>query len=581
MKRYLSSMKIKFLIIVIGSILLFTGLSTFIWSRIYNNQLTKIGVDYADEMYEIINNNIETYFKKLRLTSYVLQNNKNVTSILDKTSYTSDLEQLNDMKMMQMILKSSMTGSEHLLNINVYTEEGHIYSAGGSSNKLSDEEINTYFSQTKDYEVSYTIELAKDRYDYPKLFLFKELDIVGGSQRSYVLMTINCKGLFGDYNDATKYKSALIVWNDKKDKLIYDDNLELLYIDEVNKIQELANLKKEHDNQIFEINGVKAVTIVKESNLTGWTNSIIIPYNQIQSEYPSIFRYQMIFIGILLIVSTSFGLFAANKFLKNIEKLTKSVEAIDGDNMSLDIEINSKDEVETLYHKFEDMIGRINNQIESIKKNERDKRKLSLKVLQVQMDPHFLYNSLNTIKLIAQMQGSDNIVQVTNSLSSIMQVNMSTKSYHTFKDELDYLEEYICIKEFQSATDIKFITKVEEELKSCYILKMLIQPLIENSLKHGELVNNPNGYISLSIYSEEDIVYIDVEDNGVGLDENECKKIISSMKDSKGIGLNNVSQRINLHYGSNYGLNITGEKGIYTRVSLWIPKMFIAGEEDD
>ena len=158
---------------------------------------------------------------------------------------------------------------------------------------------------------------------------------------------------------------------------------------------------------------------------------------------------------------------------------------------------------------------------------------------------------------------------------------MSKNTYLTFPEELDYLNKYVCMKEFQKAARIKFVCKIEEELRQCYILKMLIQPIVENSLKHGEVMEREDGYISISIYSDGEDVQIDVEDNGKGLSEEESRAILDNLRNGEGIGLFNIQKRIQLYYGERYGVSITGEKGIYTCVSLRIPKRYQVGEEDD
>ena len=179
------------------------------------------------------------------------------------------------------------------------------------------------------------------------------------------------------------------------------------------------------------------------------------------------------------------------------------------------------------------------------------------------------------------MQGAEAVVDAVDALSSIMQVNMSKKTYMTFQEELDYLNKYICMKEFQKAARIKFVCKIEEELRQCYILKMLIQPIVENSLKHGGVMEDKDGYISISIYADGGDVVIDVEDNGRGLSEEESRDILARLQKGDGIGLFNIQKRIQLYYGEEYGVSITGEKGIFTCVSLRIPKRTQAGEEDD
>jgi sensor histidine kinase YesM len=217
----------------------------------------------------------------------------------------------------------------------------------------------------------------------------------------------------------------------------------------------------------------------------------------------------------------------------------------------------------------------------SIKEAEHEKRLLGLKALQAQINPHFLYNSLNTIKLLAQMQGANSVVEASNALSGIMQTNMSRREYLTFAEETEYLRKYIALKEYQTADRIRFIVDIEPGLERCYIMKMLLQPLVENALKHGGIMDAPDGYISVRICAEGADVRALVEDNGIGLSEEESRQILAHLKNTESIGLFNITQRLRLHYGEHYGVSISGEKGVYTCVSLLVPRLESLGEPND
>lgn len=325
----------------------------------------------------------------------------------------------------------------------------------------------------------------------------------------------------------------------------------------------------------------KVLLMSMQSEVTGWQSIILIPYKQISGQHGKMLSMNAVVLLLLSLTALLLCRILAERFLRNIELLTDAVEGIGKDNLQLNVVITSGDEAEVLYHRFEDMVDRIKEQIIDIRMHEKEKRVLALRALQAQINPHFLYNSLNTIKWMGQMQGAEAVVDAVDALSSIMQVNMSKKTYMTFQEELDYLNKYICMKEFQKAARIKFVCKIEEELRQCYILKMLIQPIVENSLKHGGVMEDKDGYISISIYADGGDVVIDVEDNGRGLSEEESRDILARLQKGDGIGLFNIQKRIQLYYGEEYGVSITGEKGIFTCVSLRIPKRTQAGEEDD
>lgn len=581
MKKKFFSMKHKFVIMVASLLLCFVLATTVIWGVAFTREISERGVEYAREMTESANKNVEGYLKKLRLIAYILQNNSLAKPILNKTSYSNDSERLTDMKNMQLLLKAVMTGAEYMQNIYVFTENGMEFSAGGSLSTPDEQELERYKRLAGEQDVLFSVQPARDKYDYPKMMLTKQLDLGRGKPLCWVVMSINCRGIYGIYNEMQWYDAGVIIWDRQAGQEIYRNNLEGLEQGGPVTEEEVAVLAEKEDGTVSRIGKNKVLLMSMQSEVTGWQSIILIPYKQISGQHGKMLSMNAVVLLLLSLTALLLCRILAERFLRNIELLTDAVEGIGKDNLQLNVVITSGDEAEVLYHRFEDMVDRIKEQIIDIRMHEKEKRVLALRALQAQINPHFLYNSLNTIKWMGQMQGAEAVVDAVDALSSIMQVNMSKKTYMTFQEELDYLNKYICMKEFQKAARIKFVCKIEEELRQCYILKMLIQPIVENSLKHGGVMEDKDGYISISIYADGGDVVIDVEDNGRGLSEEESRDILARLQKGDGIGLFNIQKRIQLYYGEEYGVSITGEKGIFTCVSLRIPKRTQAGEEDD
>ena len=581
MKKKFFSMKHKFVIMVASLLLCFVLATTVIWGVAFTREISERGVEYAREMTESANKNVEGYLKKLRLIAYILQNNSLAKPILNKTSYSNDSERLTDMKNMQLLLKAVMTGAEYMQNIYVFTENGMEFSAGGSLSTPDEQELERYKRLAGEQDVLFSVQPARDKYDYPKMMLTKQLDLGRGKPLCWVVMSINCRGIYGIYNEMQRYDAGVIIWDRQAGQEIYRNNLEGLERGGPVTEEEVAVLAEKEDGTVSRIGKNKVLLMSLQSEVTGWQSIILIPYKQISGQHGKMLSMNAVVLLLLSLTALLLCRILAERFLRNIELLTDAVEGIGKDNLQLNVVITSGDEAEVLYHRFEDMVDRIKEQIIDIRMHEKEKRVLALRALQAQINPHFLYNSLNTIKWMGQMQGAEAVVDAVDALSSIMQVNMSKKTYMTFQEELDYLNKYICMKEFQKAARIKFVCKIEEELRQCYILKMLIQPIVENSLKHGGVMEDKDGYISISIYADGGDVVIDVEDNGRGLSEEESRDILARLQKGDGIGLFNIQKRIQLYYGEEYGVSITGEKGIFTCVSLRIPKRTQAGEEDD
>lgn len=574
-------MKAKFIFIIVSTVLSFSIALALLWGSLYTRQLTRNAISYANEMTDLSNSNVDAYLKKARLLAYVLQNNQTVRDILDKASYRSTNEMYNDMNKVNQILKMGMTGAEYIKNIVVVSENSMYFTGGGSSDKIPEERLKQYQRRTAGEEISFTVEPAEDKYDYPKLVLTKQIKLPVGSPRAWAVITVNCKGLYKKYNTAAGYLSAMVIVDPDSGEILYDKDIESIGVSETSQLKKLVTEDTGGAYRIGRLNHRKIVVIRSISEVTGWNNYIFIPYSEISSRSSDMISFHLIIMLAVIVLAILLSLSLAKHFLRNMNQLISGIERVNTEQMSMECSISSGDEVEVLYHKFEDLIRRINQQVEAIRRHEREKRKLGLKALQAQINPHFLYNSLNTIKMMGKMQEATPIADACDALICIMRTNMSKKTYHTFRAEMEYLHKYIAMKEYQSANPIKFICKVESGLRDSYILKMLIQPLVENSLKHGHIVNNPNGYIMVMVYSEKETVCVAVEDNGVGLSEKESREILATLEDSDGIGLFNISQRILLHYGDQYGVSITGEKGIYTRIMLRLPYLAEVGEEDD
>ncbi len=199
-------------------------------------------------------------------------------------------------------------------------------------------------------------------------------------------------------------------------------------------------------------------------------------------------------------------------------------------------------------------------------------------MLQAQINPHFLYNTLDSIKWIATMQHSTGIVRVVSALSSLLK-NMA-KGFNekvTIRQELDFVDHYITIEKIRyiELFDVEIVVEAPA-LYDARIIKLTLQPLVENSIFSGIVPSGKPGSIQIHISSQDEVLYIRVRDNGVGIsEENITRMLTDTSRVSKhymsGIGLPNVDRRIKLVYGQAYGLTIESQVGVYTCVTISIP----------
>jgi len=243
-------------------------------------------------------------------------------------------------------------------------------------------------------------------------------------------------------------------------------------------------------------------------------------------------------------------------------------------------EIKSEDETGQLYHVFNGMVEELKGLLEGIRVSEKEKREAELTALQAQIHPHFLYNSLNTIKVLARMNGVPNIEAVSGSLIELMRSVLGNSSeFLTVREELAYVEHYFSIMKYRYMKPIRMITEIEDDaLLDCRVLKLMLQPLVENAIIHGIGPLEQDGFVLIRVYEEGNNLKIDVVDNGKGITEEQREYLLKGTGTNgetsrfSGMGVRNVHERIVRTYGDSYGVYLCSEPGVYTKAEIRLPK---------
>jgi len=291
----------------------------------------------------------------------------------------------------------------------------------------------------------------------------------------------------------------------------------------------------------------------------------------------AIFLSSLIFTSILIIY-LSFNL------TYPLKKLIEHVNRISTGRFIRNKDIEGQDEMGTLGIKINNMAGNIKELMDKIVEEEKEKRELELKALQNQINPHFLYNTLNSIKWMATVQGAEGIKNMVVALGRLLKnLSKNTVEKISLKEELSLLEDYIFIQEIRYKGRIKLNLEIsDQELLKCKIIKFTLQPIVENSIFHGIEAKKNAGRIDLIIdadYKNDDLI-IKIKDDGVGMSQERIREVLNKYDQSescsrmKSIGLSNVNSRIKLSYGNAYGIDIKSMVGEGTTVIIRIPCQF-------
>jgi sensor histidine kinase YesM len=245
---------------------------------------------------------------------------------------------------------------------------------------------------------------------------------------------------------------------------------------------------------------------------------------------------------------------------------------------SVDVKENENlDDVNGLVRSFDNILNRTEELVSVVIEEQKRENDLRYEALRAQINPHFLFNTLSTIKWSAKMSGANHVAKMISSLGRLLEVSVSKGEEHIpLSEEIELLKCYIYIQNMRYNDKFELVISVADE--SCYsykVLKLILQPIVENSIIHGFVDKDENCIIEIDAYLKEGHIIINVTDNGSGINDNKVEQLLkvesTERQKFSGIGLKNVHERIRMKYGGNYGLSISSEIGKGTAVSLTIP----------
>ncbi|UUZ84807.1 sensor histidine kinase [Paenibacillus sp. P26] len=321
------------------------------------------------------------------------------------------------------------------------------------------------------------------------------------------------------------------------------------------------------------------LVISRKSDYTGWSTLAVVPMKSLLTEtvrIRNILAEVAIIVFVIIVIGT---LQVSSRMTRNIRRLrSMMMHVMEGNLTAPSVEIRSRDEIGQLYLVFKRMVEELKRLLEGIMTTEREKREAELAVLQAQIRPHFLYNTLNTVKYLAKLNGVPNIVEVSESLIELMRgVLGNSNEFLSLQEELQYVRSYVTIEKYKYVEPIHLNIEIEkEEPLQCQVLKLMLRPIVENAIIHGGASSEHEGLVLIRIYEELQDLRIDVRDNGKGMSQEQIEALfagnhVQSGTRFSGMGVRNVHERIVRLYGEPYGVSIYSELDKYTLVQIRFP----------
>lgn len=317
---------------------------------------------------------------------------------------------------------------------------------------------------------------------------------------------------------------------------------------------------------------------------TGWRIIEEIPSAVIFSKV-----YDAIFIlGWFVLIGIAFAIFVSynrsKKISEPILELCQNMEEVIQGNLMVKSDATGYEEIEKLSQGFNQMINEINTLMNEIKIEEANKRKSELDFLRAQINPHFLYNTLFSIKCLVEIGKNEQAATMMQAFIDLLKLTLSVSTdLLSLEDELNATIKYIKLQQFRYTDQLSYEIDFDEESHHCEVPSLILQPIVENALFHGLEPKNENGMLILTSRIQAGKLYLSVSDDGVGMKQEIIDKIMNHeykvKKGSKSIGLANITDRIEMHFGKPYGLTIHSEEGIGTTVTLCLPIVKKEGQQ--
>ena len=400
----------------------------------------------------------------------------------------------------------------------------------------------------------------------------------GNTERGVLLVDMNFSGIAQVCRDIELPNGGYVYLTDRSGELIYHPRQQLIYsgLLEENNLTAAGYPDGSHHERF---QGQEREVTVKTVGYTGWKLVGVVPAGQLWGEGDSLLLF-----GVSILLFSAFLMaflnFRISEHISDpILRLDQAVKELEAGREDVEIEESGGGELRRLSHSIASMVSTMRHLMDDIIQQEAQKRRSELEVLQSQINPHFLYNTLDSVIWMTEAGRTQEAIQMVTSLARLFRIALSGgRRIIPLSDELDHARHYLSIQKIRYKNKFDLRVKAEPGTEGLYMLKLTIQPLLENAVYHGMAGAEEDGLISVEARREGDELVIDVTDNGVGMRPELAATLLSDQRpqlrtSGSGIGVRNVHRRIQLTFGEAYGLTIFSEPDEGTTVRLRLPAL--------
>lgn len=577
LQRRVGNRSFRFMISMSFTFVALTGmiLITAVLLNRYERTLERQVLSDSQKLIGQVEINLNTYLRSMMRSSDAVYYNVIKKVDFDKDDISRELSLLYE------------ANKDNLVSIACFTRDGELLGAApvGSLKKnvnitaqswfqdASDKMENLHFS---DLHVQNIFENKSGRY-YWVVSLSRGVELTNDGKMSggILLVDMNFSGIQQLFTEVNNDGKGYVYLIGRDGEIIYHPRQNLIFS---NIIQENNQTASTYDEGVHneEFQGEQRVVVVKTVGYTGWKIVSVVSKESLFSDLNQTRMMALLNLVLAIFLMIFVNQYVAVRITDPLKKLEKSIQGIEMKQQPV-VYIGGPPEIQHLGLTIRFMVEELQELTDKMVKEQEEKRKNELDALQSQINPHFLYNTLDSIMWMIESERYEDAVSMVQALGRLLRISLSRgKNVISVGDELQHARSYLAIQKYRYKNKFTSYFEVEPDIEQYKTIKLVIQPLIENAIYYGMEYMDGEGEIHIRAYTRDQDLYLEVEDNGPGMPEEQVEHLLTGGEKARqkgsGIGLKNVNQRIQLYFGTQYGLEIESEPDEGTVVRIHIPK---------
>lgn len=562
-------------VLILSAVLIVTAVSM----RFTNTSIFENSSEYTHTIIQQMNQNIDSYIDYMENIAYLISSNEDVQDYLfdDEIDNEGRYRILNQF---QTILDSR----SDIRNVGIISKSGRMLINDGSKSVNQDLDLNTQEWYTNALKSPNGPILTSSHVQHiisgerPWVITLSRgiRDRSGSGEKEGVFfIDLNYSAISGLCDQSTVGTKGYAFILDAKGNIVYHPQQQQLY-NELQTENISLIMDTDEDTVLTGTGNDGKLYSISRSEKTGWTVVDCTNVRELLSKSRQAQSVYVLTAIVLVAIALFFSRFMARSITLPIQKLRDSMKKVqEGDFSVSDVVVNSKNEIGSLTKSFDVMTHKIQELMEQNVHEQEEKRKSELKALQSQINPHFLYNTLDSIIWMAEGKKNEEVVLMTASLARLLRQSISNEDEVVpIANEVEYARGYLTIQKMRYKDKLEFQIDVDPSILHIPLIKLVLQPIIENAIYHGLKYKESKGLLIVKGFMKDGNAVLQIIDDGVGMDEETLAHIYDRHKvnyHSNGVGVYNVQKRLKLYYGEDYGITYESEKGKGTTATITIP----------